>query len=47
MGYSDNYLKTSKSLLQYCGDKSALGNNGNIANFSDKKTNNSFELKEK
>ena len=32
--YSDNYLKTSGSLQQYCKDIPALNNNGDIVDFN-------------
>ena len=32
--YSNNYSKTSESLWQYCKDKPALNNNGDIVDFT-------------
>ena len=46
--YSDAYLKTSGSLLQYYRDEPVLGNNGNIFDFPDDNNNRTslkFKLK--
>ena len=46
--YSDVYLKTSGSLLQYNGDESALNKNGNIIDFPNNNNNSiSFKFKQK
>ena len=38
--YSDNYLKTSGSLWQYCKDIPAVDNNNAIVNFAENNLNN-------
>ena len=46
--YSDNYLKTSGILWQYCRDVPTVDNNGAFADFTEANSNNeSFNLKEK
>ena len=45
--YSDNYLKTSGSLWQYCKDIPAVNNNGNIVEFSGANAIDSFNFKAK
>ena len=45
--YSDNYSKTSGSLWQYCKDIPAVNNNGNILNFNEANTTDSFNPKAK
>ena len=45
--YSDNYLKTSGSLWQYCKDIPALDNNNNIVNFNETNDIDSFNFKAK
>ena len=45
--YSDNYSKTSGSLLQYCKDIPAINDNGDIDNFYDNNTTDSFNFKAK
>ena len=45
--YSDAYSKTSGRLWQYYRDKPALGNNGNITDFSAKENKSvSFKFKQ-
>ena len=46
--YSDNYLKTSGILWQYCRDEPAINAaNGNIVDFyADNATTDSFKIKE-
>ena len=45
--YSDNYLKTSGGLWQYCKDIPAVNNNGNIVEFSGANAIDSFNFKAK
>ena len=45
--YSNNYSKTSGSLLQYCKDVPAVNDNGNIANFNEANATDSFNSKVK
>ena len=45
--YSDNYSKTSGSLLQYCKDIPVANNAGNIVDFTATNTTDSFKLKTK
>ena len=45
--YSNNYSKTSGSLLQYCKDVPAANDNGNIANFNEANATDSFNSKVK
>ena len=45
--YSDNYLKTSGSLWQYCKDIPAVDNNNAIVNFADNNLTDSFNFKVK
>ena len=45
--YSDNYSKTSGSLRHYCKDINAVNNNGDIVDFTDTNTTNSFYFKTK
>ena len=45
--YSDNYSKTSGSLWQYCKDKPAVNNAGNIVDFTATNTTDSFKFKTK
>ena len=45
--YSDNYLKTSGSLWQYCKDIPAINNNGNIVEFNGDYAIDSFNFKAK
>ena len=45
--YSNNFSKTSGILWQYCKDKSAVNNNGAIANFFINNTTSLFKIKEK
>ena len=45
--YSDNYWKTSGSLLKYCKDIVAVNNNGNIVNFNGDNANDSFNSEAK
>ena len=44
---SDNYLKTSWSLWQYCKDIPAVNNGGNIVDFNGANATDSFNLKTK
>ena len=43
--YSNNYLKTSGSLLQCCKDILAVGNNGDIVEFNETNSTDSFNFK--
>ena len=45
--YSDNYSKTSGSLQQYCKYIPAVNNNGDIIDFDDAHTTDSFDFKAK
>ena len=45
--YSDNYLKTSGSLWQYCKDIPAVNKAGNIVDFTATNTTDSFTFKTK
>ena len=45
--YSDNYLKTSGRLWQYCRDEPALTNAGSIANYHAANNSASFKHKQK
>ena len=45
--YSDNYLKTSGSLWQYCKDIPAVNNDGDIVNFNGANATDSFNFKTK
>ena len=45
--YSDNYSKTSGSLLQYCKDMPAVDNNNAIVNFAENNLTDSFNFKVK
>ena len=45
--YSDNYLKTSGSLLQYCKQIPAIDNNGNIVDFNGANSTESLNCKTK
>ena len=45
--YSDDYLKTSGILQQYCRDEQDLANNSDIAYFNEGNATSSFDLKEK
>ena len=45
--YSDNYLKTTGSLWQYCKDIPAAGSNDNIVNFNGVNATDSFNSKAK
>ena len=45
--YSDNYLKTSGSLWQYCKDIPAVNNAGNIVDFDGANATDSFNFKTK
>ena len=45
--YSDNYSKTSGTLLQYCKDVPAVNNNGDIVDFDGANATNSFNFKTK
>ena len=45
--YSDNYSKTSRSLLQYCKEIPAVNNAGNIVDFNGANTTDSFNFKTK
>ena len=45
--YSDNYLKTSGSLWQYCKDIPAVNNAGNIVDFNGANATDSFNFKTK
>ena len=45
--YSDNYLKTSGSLWQYCKDIPAVDDNGAIADFNGANATDSFNFKTK
>ena len=47
IGYSNNYSKRSWSLWQYYRDKPVLDDNGNIIDFTDNSTSDSFKVKEK
>ena len=43
--YSDNYVKTSGSLWQYCLDIPAINNNNAIVNFTENNLTHSFNFK--
>ena len=43
--YSDNYSKTSGSLLQYCKDIPTVNNNGNVGHFNGANATDSFNSK--
>ena len=45
--YSDNYLKTSGTIWQYCKDIPAVNNNGNIVDFNGANATDSFDFKTK
>ena len=45
--WSDNYSKISGSLWQHSRDEQASDNNGDIINFADNNTTDSFTFKEK
>ena len=45
--YSDNYLKTSGSLWQYCKEIPAVNNGGDIFNFNGANATDSFDFKTK
>ena len=45
--YSDNYSKTSGSLWQYCKDRPAVNNNGDIVDFNGANATDSFNFKAK
>ena len=45
--YSDNYSNTSGSLWQYCKDRPAVNNNGDIVDFNGANATNSFDFKAK
>ena len=45
--YSDNYLKTSGSLWQYCKNIPAVNNNNAIVNFTTNNLTDSFNFKVK
>ena len=45
--YSDNYLKTSGNLWQYCKDIPAVNNNGDIINFNGANATDLFNSKPK
>ena len=45
--YSDDYLKTSRSLWQYCKDIPALDDNNAVVNFTENNLTDSFNFKEK
>ena len=45
--YSNNYSKTSGSLLQYCKDIPAVNNASNIIDFTTTNTTDSFKFKTK
>ena len=45
--YSDDYLKTSGSLWQYCKDIPAVNNNGALINFNGNNATDSFNFKAK
>ena len=45
--YSDNYSKTSRSLWQYCKEIPAVNNAGNIIDFINTNTTDSFKFKTK
>ena len=42
--YSDNYSKTSGSLWQYCKDRPAVNNNGDIVDFNGANATDLFNL---
>ena len=44
---SDNYLKASGSLWQYCRDEPTLANNGDITDSNEGNVSSSFNFKEK
>ena len=45
--YSDNYSKTSGSLWKYCKEIPVVSDNGNIVNFNENNTTDSFKFKAK
>ena len=45
--YSDNYLKTSGGLWQYCQEITAVNNDGNIVDFNGANATDSFNFKTK
>ena len=45
--YSENYSKTPGSLWQYCKDKPAVNNNGDIVDFNGGNATDSFNFKAK
>ena len=45
--YSDNYSKTSGTLLQYCKDVPAVNNNGDVVDFDGANATDSFNFKTK
>ena len=45
--YSDNYLKTSRRLWQYCKDIPVVNNDGNIVDFNGANVTHSFNFKTK
>ena len=45
--YSDNYLKTSENLWQYCKDIPAVNNNNAFVNFNGANATDSFNYKSK
>ena len=45
--YSDSYSKTSGILFQFCGDVSAVDNNGAVTDFTEANGTDSFNLKVK
>ena len=45
--YSDNYLKTSGSLWEYCKEIPAVNNAGNIVDFNGANATDSFSFKRK
>ena len=45
--YSDNYSKISVSLWSFYKSEPALDDNGNIADFTDNNTSNTFKFKDK
>ena len=45
--YSDNYLKTSGSLWQYCKGIPAVNNNNAVVNFAENNLTDSFNFKAK
>ena len=45
--YSDNYLKTCRSLWQYCKEISALNDNGAVVDFDETNNTDSIKFKTK